>query len=92
MGGYAFVVPPSPAPGVDDDTPVMTWGDIEGTPLILDATQTPLDLSAAGTGSRFHIQSMSSRESLAHALDVRNKAKKAAAAAAKERQRRGNGS
>ena len=45
VGGYAFVVPPSPAPGVGDDVPVMTWGDIEGTPLILDPQQTPLDMT-----------------------------------------------
>jgi hypothetical protein len=45
VGGYGFVAPPSPAPGVGDDVPVMTWGDIEGTPLILDPHQTPLDMT-----------------------------------------------
>ena len=32
--GYSQVVTPSPAPGVDD-SPFMTWGDIESTPLRL---------------------------------------------------------
>lgn len=31
---------PSIAPGVDA-SPLMTWGDIEGTPMVLDASATP---------------------------------------------------
>jgi len=36
VGGYGFVTTPSPAPGVDMD-PLMTWGEIDGTPFRLDA-------------------------------------------------------
>ncbi len=42
--GYGFVATPSPAPGVDM-SPMMTWGRLDGTPLLLDPTSTPLDLT-----------------------------------------------
>jgi protein DGCR14 len=35
VNGYGFVATPLIRPGIDD-TPVMTWGTIEGTPLHLD--------------------------------------------------------
>jgi protein DGCR14 len=35
VGGYGFLVTPSPAPGVDDDAPMFTWGAVDGTPLLL---------------------------------------------------------
>lgn len=38
--GYSFVRTPSPAPGVDE-SPFMTWGEIDGTPLRLDSDETP---------------------------------------------------
>ncbi|XP_059486234.1 splicing factor ESS-2 homolog [Neocloeon triangulifer] len=34
--GFSFVRTPSPAPGRGGETPVMTWGEIEGTPCRLD--------------------------------------------------------
>jgi len=40
VNGYNFVATPSPAPGVDA-SPLMTWGEIEGTPFQL-ANETPL--------------------------------------------------
>lgn len=40
VNGYGFVATPSPAPGVDE-SPLMTWGEIEGTPFQL-ANETPL--------------------------------------------------
>ncbi|XP_069764236.1 splicing factor ESS-2 homolog isoform X2 [Narcine bancroftii] len=40
VNGYGFVRTPSPAPGVID-SPVMTWGEIEGTPLHLSSSETP---------------------------------------------------
>ena len=36
-----FVATPSPAPGVDE-SPLMTWGEIEGTPFQLESNETPL--------------------------------------------------
>ncbi|EMP40255.1 Protein DGCR14 [Chelonia mydas] len=40
VNGYGFVATPSPAPGVND-SPLMTWGEIESTPLRVDGSETP---------------------------------------------------
>ncbi|KAH0625582.1 hypothetical protein JD844_015161 [Phrynosoma platyrhinos] len=40
VNGYGFVATPSPAPGVND-SPLMTWGEIESTPLRLEGSDTP---------------------------------------------------
>ena len=53
VNGYGFVATPSPAPGVDD-SPLMTWGQIEGTPFRLDGNQTPL---SATPGPVFKVRS-----------------------------------
>lgn len=39
--GYGFVRTPSPSPNTMD-SPFMTWGEIEGTPFLLDGSDTPL--------------------------------------------------
>lgn len=41
VNGYGFVATPSPAPGVNE-SPMMTWGEIEGTPFRLDGGDTPV--------------------------------------------------
>ena len=41
--GYSFVRTPSPMPGVDE-SPFITWGEIEGTPLRLEPEDTPIDI------------------------------------------------
>lgn len=82
--GYGFVATPSPMPGEDDDEPIITWGDIQGTPLVLDATQTPIDLSSPST---FRVAAPSDREQVAHTLDRRNRAKKRAKDAARRASR-----
>ncbi|GCC34521.1 splicing factor ESS-2 homolog [Chiloscyllium punctatum] len=40
VNGYGFVRTPSPAPGVND-SPMMTWGEIEGTPFRLESSESP---------------------------------------------------
>uniref|UniRef100_UPI00398F092A splicing factor ESS-2 homolog n=1 Tax=Pristiophorus japonicus TaxID=55135 RepID=UPI00398F092A len=40
VNGYGFVGTPSPAPGVND-SPMMTWGEIEGTPFRVDSSESP---------------------------------------------------
>ncbi|CAN0603677.1 unnamed protein product, partial [Ectocarpus sp. 12 AP-2014] len=41
--GYEEVpMTPSRVPGVDGDSPQITWGSIDGTPMILDPRATPL--------------------------------------------------
>lgn len=41
VNGFSFVRSPSPYPGVMQ-SPLMTWGEIEGTPFRLDGSDTPL--------------------------------------------------
>ena len=66
--GFSFVKTPSPCPGVAD-SPLMTWGEIEGTPFRLDGSDTPIRPS---TGPSFHIAQTSRRENIA--LELAEKA------------------
>lgn len=65
--GYSFVKTPSPAPGVDE-SPFITWGEIEGTPLRLEAEDTPIDIGGSGNGPQFKIPMPPSRDVKAHSL------------------------
>ncbi|KAG0498194.1 hypothetical protein HPP92_002885 [Vanilla planifolia] len=65
--GYSFVKTPSPAPGVDE-SPFMTWGDIEGTPLRLDLEDTPVGNGGSSDGPHFSIPLPPSRDVKAHSL------------------------
>ncbi|KAG6426307.1 hypothetical protein SASPL_110529 [Salvia splendens] len=65
--GYSFVKTPSPAPGVDE-SPLITWGEIEGTPLRLEAEDTPIDIGGSGNGPQFKIPMPPSRDMKAHSL------------------------
>ncbi|KAG7303440.1 hypothetical protein JYU34_011958 [Plutella xylostella] len=50
---YALLPPPSPQPGAaPDQSPLMTWGEIEGTPFRLDGGDTPIPHVAAGAAYR----------------------------------------
>lgn len=64
VNGFIFVKTPSPAPGVNE-SPLMTWGNIDGTPFRLDGGDTPLRSS---TGPSFKIPEPPKREKLALAL------------------------
>lgn len=65
VGGFGFVATPSPAPGVGE-TPLLTWGEIEGTPFLLDGSDTPLPRNPGGP--QFRIPEPRSRERLALSL------------------------
>ncbi|KAL9316818.1 hypothetical protein ACSQ67_017819 [Phaseolus vulgaris] len=65
--GYSYVKTPSPAPGVDE-SPFITWGEIEGTPLRLDQEDTPLDIGGSADGPHYKIPSAPVRDAKAHAL------------------------
>ncbi|GIY48106.1 splicing factor ESS-2 homolog [Caerostris darwini] len=65
VNGYGFVGTPLPQPGVND-TPLMTWGEIEGTPFRLDGGDTPLPQNLSG--QQFKIPQPSARERIAHSL------------------------
>ncbi|XP_010524612.1 PREDICTED: protein DGCR14 [Tarenaya hassleriana] len=65
--GYRFVRTPSPAPGVDE-SPIITWGEIEGTPLRLDDEDTPIDIGGSADGPRYNIPSAPARDVKAHSM------------------------
>lgn len=66
VNGYSFVTAPSPVPGVDA-SPLMTWGEVEGTPLQLDGSQTPL-LKKHTPGPSYRIPQVPNRDRLGHKL------------------------
>ncbi|GAB2285207.1 hypothetical protein Dimus_019658 [Dionaea muscipula] len=65
--GYSFIRTPSPMPGVEE-SPFVTWGEIEGTPLRLDPEDTPLDIGGSDDGPHFKIPCPPSRDVKAHSL------------------------
>lgn len=86
--GFNFVKSPSPCPSLIDSSPLMTWGEIEGTPFRLDASDTPLRSSSLG-GTSFRIAEASKRETLALQLadnvSEKHRAKKSKAIEAAKR-------
>uniref|UniRef100_A0A8B9LZT7 Ess-2 splicing factor homolog n=1 Tax=Accipiter nisus TaxID=211598 RepID=A0A8B9LZT7_9AVES len=77
VNGYGFVATPSPAPGVNE-SPFMTWGEIESTPLRLEGSETPyVDRTP---GPAFKILEPGRRERLglkmANEVAAKNRAKK----------------
>eukprot|EP00697_Spironema_sp_BW2_P012253 gnl/Spiro4/28451_TR14050_c0_g1_i1.p1 gnl/Spiro4/28451_TR14050_c0_g1~~gnl/Spiro4/28451_TR14050_c0_g1_i1.p1 ORF type:complete len:587 (+),score=181.80 gnl/Spiro4/28451_TR14050_c0_g1_i1:65-1762(+) len=58
VNGYRFVVTPSPAPGDGGMSPFMTWGEVEGTPIIIDPWNSP----GTGPAPLFTIKEPSKRE------------------------------
>ncbi|XP_048763166.1 splicing factor ESS-2 homolog [Ostrea edulis] len=63
VNGYGFVATPSPAPGVDE-SPLMTWGEIESTPFRIEGGETPL----VGSAPAFKIPEIPTRDQLAMKL------------------------
>ncbi|XVF81490.1 hypothetical protein PTKIN_Ptkin15bG0159300 [Pterospermum kingtungense] len=63
--GYSFVKTPSPAQGVDE-SPFVTWGEIEGTPLRLEPED--IDIGGSGDGPHFKIPCLPARDVKAHSL------------------------
>ncbi|KAL1240067.1 Protein DGCR14 -like protein [Trichinella pseudospiralis] len=61
---FSLVVTPSPVPGLRD-SPLMTWGEIEGTPFCLDRGEVPL---SPFRGPSFKIRDTSLREKLAKSM------------------------
>ncbi|CAG5044404.1 unnamed protein product [Parnassius apollo] len=61
---YSYVATPSPRPGAGpDQSPLMTWGEIEGTPFRLDGGDTPLP--AVGAGAAYRMLEGGARERIA---------------------------
>ncbi|XP_014783666.1 splicing factor ESS-2 homolog [Octopus bimaculoides] len=73
INGYGFVKTPSPVPGMGNESPLMTWGEIEGTPFRLDGTDnTPLPKTP---GPTFKIPELPKRDRIA--LELAERASKA---------------
>lgn len=66
MRGFSFVKTPSPHPGFAAESPLMTWGEIGGTPFRLDGGDTPIISNSAGPS--FRIAETSRREAIGLAL------------------------
>ncbi|XP_072271723.1 splicing factor ESS-2 homolog [Pyxicephalus adspersus] len=77
VNGFGFVATPSPAPGVDE-SPLMTWGEVESTPFRLDGSETPYLEKTPGPS--FKILEPGRRERLglkmANEAAAKNRAKK----------------
>ncbi|MCL4132974.1 UNVERIFIED_CONTAM: hypothetical protein GTU68_044314, partial [Idotea baltica] len=63
VNDFSYVRSPSPAPGVDC-SPMMTWGQIDGTPFQLDGSQTPLMKAKNSQGPSYKIPKVSDRDEL----------------------------
>ncbi|XP_061025169.1 splicing factor ESS-2 homolog isoform X1 [Eubalaena glacialis] len=77
VGGFGFIATPSPAPGVNE-SPLMTWGEVENTPLRVEGSETPyVDRTP---GPAFKILEPGRRERLglkmANEAAAKNRAKK----------------
>ncbi|PIO31559.1 hypothetical protein AB205_0143630, partial [Aquarana catesbeiana] len=60
VNGFGFVGTPSPAPGVDE-SPLMTWGEVESTPFRLDGSETPYLEKAPGPSFKRLVNRTSSK-------------------------------
>jgi protein DGCR14 len=64
VNGWSFVATPSPAPG-EDHEPFVTWGNIEGTPLLLsEPTDTPI-VARDSEEPTFKVPELTKRELIA---------------------------
>lgn len=73
VNGYSLLRIHDPSPMVaPNESPLMTWGEIESTPYRLEGCETPLLPSFRGEGPSFNIQDVPKRDRLAHELAEKN--------------------
>lgn len=75
--GYGFVdASPSPMPGrsAGDESPMMTWGEIDSTPFRLEGGNTPYPVSRTPGAPEFKIPDVPDREKLLFDLEEKNNA------------------
>jgi len=65
VNGFSFVRTPSPTPGVEE-SPFLTWGEIEGTPFRLDGSDTPIPVDT--TIKPYRMLEQTKREQIAMQL------------------------
>ena len=56
----------------EDESPLMTWGEVESTPYRLEGCETPLPMNTSGAGTSFSIQNVPKRDRIAHELAEKN--------------------
>lgn len=64
--GFSYMPTPSPAPGVSE-SPFMTWGDIESTPIRLDMEDFPVDMKGS-EGPQFRMFDVPVKERVGRSL------------------------
>lgn len=73
VGGYSFVSTPQINPNDGSESPFITWGEIEGTPLILDSGLTPMHPTE---GPQFKIHEETQKEKALKKLTQKSKSNK----------------
>ncbi len=72
VNGFKFLrMTPSPMLA-GDESPLMTWGEVESTPYRLEGCDTPLTVSGGAGGPSFSIQNVPKRDRIAHELAEKN--------------------
>jgi len=71
VNGFGFVVDPSSTPTRHD--PIITWGEIEGTPHLLEPTETPINIASGDDGPGFKLPQTPKRDQIG--LDLVDKVK-----------------
>ena len=66
VNGYKFLKDPVPEPGIIDNVPLMTWGEIASTPMVL----------KVNNDNKFTIPQTPLREKVAHNLTIKQNDKK----------------
>lgn len=87
IGGYGFVTTPQIDPNSGNESPIVTWGEIEGTPLLLSPNSTPLLYD--DSGPRFKMPEPRKRE-LVHLELTKKKPEKEKKSRGSETPRIGN--
>jgi len=75
VGGYKFLRTPSPMPGSGAESPMMTWGDVMGTPLHLEEEDELKD-PRESRGPKFKVPATPDREEIHRKLDEKSMQKK----------------
>ncbi|KAK9827696.1 hypothetical protein WJX81_001407 [Elliptochloris bilobata] len=69
-GGYARLATPSFTPG-PGESPLMTWGELEGTPLRLEQEDTPVDIGGSGAGPQFRVPEVPKKDRLGREISAK---------------------
>jgi protein DGCR14 len=72
VNGFKFLrMTPSPMLASGEESPLMTWGEVDSTPYRLEGCETPLPMNTSG-GPSFSIQGVPKRDRIAYELAEKN--------------------